>query len=47
MTQTTIEDWQAQQSVDNFNYACWISALRYFMYSDELKRYELRQRLKQ
>ena len=47
MTQTTIEDWINQESKDNFAYACWINAMRYFMYSDEFKRYELRQRLKQ
>jgi len=46
MTQTTIEDWQIQEAKDNFAYACWINAVRYFMYSDEFKRYELRQRLK-
>tara|TARA_R100001443_G_scaffold19826_2_gene31628 strand:- start:3988 stop:4143 length:156 start_codon:yes stop_codon:yes gene_type:complete len=47
MTQTTIEDWQVQEAKNNFKYACWINATRYFMYSDEFKRYELRQRLKQ
>ena len=47
MTQTTIEDWINQESKDNFAYACWINATHYFMHSDEFKRYELRQRLKQ
>ena len=47
MTQTTIEDWHIQKAKTNFSDVCWMHALRYFMFSDEFKRYQLRQRLEQ
>ena len=47
MTQTTIEDWHIKKAKDNFSDVCWTHALRYFMFSDEFKRYQLRQRLEQ